>query len=92
MGPRAGLDRWGKSRPLPGFDPRSLQPIASRYTDYVNRPTDETVVAAKNGKINGGLWDVFKIPSFHDMSILEDYILECLTLHLWWSYCGLKES
>jgi hypothetical protein len=32
-GPRAGLDRCGKSRPPPGFDPRTVQPVASSYTD-----------------------------------------------------------
>jgi hypothetical protein len=32
VGPRAGLDRCGKSPP-PGFDPRTAQPVASRYTD-----------------------------------------------------------
>jgi hypothetical protein len=32
VGPRAGVDRWGKSRPLSGFDPRTVQPVASRYT------------------------------------------------------------
>jgi hypothetical protein len=31
--PRAGLDGCGKSRPTPGFDPRTFQPVASRYTD-----------------------------------------------------------
>jgi hypothetical protein len=30
---RAGLDRGGKSRPPPGFDPRTVQLVASRYTD-----------------------------------------------------------
>ena len=30
--PRSGLDGCGKSRPPPGFDPRTLQPMASRYT------------------------------------------------------------
>jgi hypothetical protein len=34
VGPRAGLDRCGKSRRPPGFDPRTVQPAASRYTDY----------------------------------------------------------
>ena len=29
----AGLDGSGKSRPPPGFDPRTVQPVASRYTD-----------------------------------------------------------
>ena len=39
MGPRDGLDRCGKSRPPPGFDPRTVQPVAIRYTDYATRPT-----------------------------------------------------
>ena len=40
MGPRAGLERCGKSRnPPSGFDPRTVQPVASRYTDYATRPT-----------------------------------------------------
>jgi len=33
LAPRAGLDGCGKSRPPPVFDPRILQPVASRYTD-----------------------------------------------------------
>jgi len=38
MGPRAGLDRCRKSRPPPGFDPRTVQPVASRYTGSASRP------------------------------------------------------
>ena len=34
VGPRAGLDGCGKFRPPPGFDSRTVQPLASRYTDY----------------------------------------------------------
>jgi hypothetical protein len=33
VGPRAGLDGCGKSRPPPGFDPRTAQPVASYYTE-----------------------------------------------------------
>ena len=33
VGPRAGLDGGGKSRPLLGFDPWTVQLVASRYTD-----------------------------------------------------------
>ena len=33
VGPRAGLDGCGKSRLPPGFDARTVQPVASRYTD-----------------------------------------------------------
>ena len=34
MGPRAGLDGCGKRRPKPGFGPRTVQPVASRCTNY----------------------------------------------------------
>jgi hypothetical protein len=34
MGLRAGLNVCRKSRPPPGFDPWSVQPVTSRYTDY----------------------------------------------------------
>ena len=33
VGPRAGLDWCGKSRLPPGFDHRTVQTVASRYTD-----------------------------------------------------------
>jgi len=40
VGLRAGLDRCGKSRPHRDFffDPQTVQPVASRYTDYATRP------------------------------------------------------
>jgi hypothetical protein len=34
LGPRAGRDGFGKSRRPPGFDPRTVQPVVSRYTDW----------------------------------------------------------
>ena len=33
MDPIAGLDGCGKISPPPGFDPRTFQLVASRYTD-----------------------------------------------------------
>ena len=33
VGPSAGLDMCGKCRPPPGFDPQTVQPVASFYTD-----------------------------------------------------------
>jgi len=38
--------RYGKARkisPPPGYDPRTVQPVASRYTDYATRPTIDIV-------------------------------------------------
>jgi len=35
VGPRAGLDRCGKFRPPPGFDLWTVQPVTSRYAEYV---------------------------------------------------------
>jgi hypothetical protein len=43
VSPRAGLEMRGKSRPSPGFKPRTVQPVASRYTDYATRPTLQRV-------------------------------------------------
>jgi len=37
VGSRACLDGCGKSRPPPGFDPRTVQPAASRCTGCVIR-------------------------------------------------------
>jgi len=31
--PRTGLDGYVKSRPPSAFDPRTVQPVVSRYTD-----------------------------------------------------------
>ena len=39
----AGLDRCWKSRPLPGLDRQTVQPVASRYIDYATRPTSMTI-------------------------------------------------
>jgi hypothetical protein len=39
VGPRAGLDTCGKSGPHPGFDPPTVQPVASRYTNWATGST-----------------------------------------------------
>ena len=38
VGPKAGLYRCGKSRLQPGFDPRTVQSIESRYTIPAHTP------------------------------------------------------
>ena len=47
VGPTAGLNRCGKSRSPPhppGFDPWTVQPVASRYTDHATWPTSYTAL------------------------------------------------
>ena len=36
MGPKTGMDECGKSRPLPGFEPLSVQLVTNRYTEYAS--------------------------------------------------------
>jgi hypothetical protein len=38
--PRAGLNKCGKCRPPPGFDPRAVQPVTKRYTEWDTGPVD----------------------------------------------------
>ena len=38
-GPQGRYGQVRKISPPPRFDPRTVQPIASRYTDYATRPT-----------------------------------------------------
>ena len=37
-GPQGRSGQVWKISPPPGFDPRTVQPVASRYTDYITRP------------------------------------------------------
>jgi hypothetical protein len=38
-GPQGRFGQVRKISPPPGFDPRTVQPVCSRYTDYATRPT-----------------------------------------------------
>ena len=43
-------DRSGQERKIsspPSFDPRTVQPVASRYTDYATRPTNSFIISRK---------------------------------------------
>jgi hypothetical protein len=42
-GPQGRSRRVQKISPTPGFDPRTVQPVGSRYTDYAIRPTADCV-------------------------------------------------
>ena len=56
MGQRTGLDRCGKSRPLPGFDPQTFQPVASCYTDCAIPAHSDEVLVLKLTAIRDGVY------------------------------------
>ena len=47
VGPRASLDRYGKFRLNRDSIPGTVQPVASRYTDYATRPKFTSVKKVK---------------------------------------------
>jgi hypothetical protein len=48
-GPQGGLDCCGKSRLPPRFDPRTVQPVASRYTDWASKDRRKTILSYPSG-------------------------------------------
>jgi hypothetical protein len=60
----AGLENCGKSRPPPGFDPQTIQPVASRYTNYATRPTHSDVLNVIPGFRCGGKQDLRSFGGF----------------------------
>ena len=59
MGPRASLDRCGNSHPPPGFHLQAVQPVASRCTGFVTRPTHFVVVEGLRDDTDGKVLSVF---------------------------------
>jgi hypothetical protein len=57
VGPRVGLDSCGKFHPPLGFDPRTVQPVTSLYTDYATRPTSASAYVVKMTK-GGKVWSL----------------------------------
>jgi len=51
VGPSAGLQTGAEYLAPTTFDPRSVQPVATRYTDYETRPTRTTVLHEKPGRV-----------------------------------------
>jgi len=52
-GPQGRSGQVRKISLPPGFDPRTVQSVASRYTDYATRPTIRTVVSIKTSQQDG---------------------------------------
>jgi len=53
VGLRNDLDRCGKSHPPLGFDPWTVQPVASRCTDYAIPATHNTEACSRNNCCHG---------------------------------------
>jgi hypothetical protein len=47
LGGPQGRSGWAENLALPGFDPRTIQPVVSRYTDWATRPTHIRCTIAK---------------------------------------------
>ena len=60
VSPKAGHDGCEKSHPPPGFDPRTVQLVASRYVDYVISLT------VNNETTSGATVKYFLIPTLCD--------------------------
>ena len=74
MGPTAGLDGCGKSRPPPGFDPRTVQSVASRYTDWAIPAAHDIFNLCYNSHYavfsgNHSIEDSWSISIFIDMAV-----------------------
>ena len=55
VGPRAGLDKQ-KISPPPGFDPWTVQPVVSCYTDWATQPTSFLLHCLLNDRCFSPVW------------------------------------
>ena len=68
MGLRAGLAP-------PGFDPRTIQPVGSRYTDYATRPTHVNLTA----RLKQVVFVLFLDPFISLLMHLDSTVCTCLS-------------
>ena len=59
---RSGLDRCGKSRPRPGFDPRTIESVTNRYTDWA-------IPAHRNWMISRGIISFSRRTLLHGVKV-----------------------
>ena len=79
MGPRVALDGCGKISPPPGFDPQTVQPIASCYTDSAISAHEK--LACGTRKVEGKLPDKMFAPGGRLLSWVV--VQCCLVLCRW---------
>ena len=91
VGPRAGVDRRGKISPPPEFDPRTIQPVATRYTDYATRPTLSTGLALQLTPLSEDLSFLRELNSSEHLN-LHQHLCERLRFRNLLSVAGSKYS
>ena len=72
-GPQCRSGQVRKISPPPGFNPRTVQSVASSYTDWATRPTDVRNLACKYGIHTGR--PSFKLPYSQSAQNSDKYIL-----------------
>ena len=70
-GPQGPYGQVRKISPPPGFDPQTVQPVASRYNDYATRPTSGSLVVPLLARHFQKLTEL----SFTSICILNMYVL-----------------
>ena len=95
-GPQGRSGQVRKISPPPGFDARTAQPVASRYTDYATRPTKdretgtETLPRGVSVCKNATRFTITARPLIHVLRIKTCQLLEMLQFYLEFHVCGTE--
>ena len=84
VGPRASLNTRGKSLPPPGFDPRTVQSVASRYTDWAIQAYD-VGTSRLSGSLNSKEFSsIVRDRATADMQVRYAKLLTPVSMHDTW--------
>ena len=85
VGRKDGVDGCGKSQPPPGFDPRTVQPVASRYT---GPPTDDTCMKLKEVRVCGAIFSFSYVRLRNPLTVAQHAGSHCARCSLFISVSG----
>ena len=95
MGPSAGLEGCWKHRPPPVFDPRTLQPVARRFTIWAIPAHGKKRYGWKDLRLSLFCLPLCSLPAnYHDyqtkpkMLSLLNFFSRLTTTYLWTAYLG----
>ena len=81
--PQGRSGQVGKILPPPGFDPRTVQSVSSRYTDYATRPTSLVFRRSNYVRLSESLLNVILFQT-DNFLFLHDYKNAFKTQHSRW--------